>query len=328
MLRLVNSAKRRRFSRLPGLTFLGLALFSVLSFLGMVVGAVSIFSHFQFYLALSWAFFLLLFTLLPALRRCFWVPKRISKVSIFLLLAHAGAVASLWVGDKQPDLASPNSIDVVWFNSHHQLAGIADLERMLSANPPDVIAIAEAGPGVNINLPGFDHVWRSNRGSAIIITSRYPLENGRVLSSVEGARDQLVVDVVVERRRFKMVAVHLRKPYEPEHFAEFPALSSELSKFRDAIVAGDLNTTPWSAQFRNLCRDAELNHARAGFGLNNSFGLSRWKLCPIPIDHLLYKGSIGLEDFEVLPWISSDHRPIRATFLLGTPRGRKARGDD
>jgi endonuclease/exonuclease/phosphatase (EEP) superfamily protein YafD len=137
-----------------------------------------------------------------------------------------------------------------------------------------------------------------------------------------------MVDVIVERRRFKLLAVHFRKPYESEHGEEFLAITRATSELRDTIVIGDFNTTPWAAQFRNLQRDAELNHARAGFGLHNSFGLSRWKLVPIPIDHMLYKGAIGIESFEVLPWVSSDHRPIRASFLLGTPRGRKARSDD
>lgn len=327
MLRVVNSAKRLRFSRLPAMAFLGLVLFSLLSLLGMVVGAVSLFTHFQFYLALAWAAGLILFGLLPILRRCFWVPKRVVQVGLVLLFAHAAAVGSLWVADTQPDLAAPNKLDVVWFNSHHQLAGIADLERLLAADPPDVIAISEVGPEVKINLPGFDYTWRGNRESAMLIASRYPLENERILPAVKGARDQLMVDVIVERRRFKLVTVHFRKPYEREHSKEFEALTQATSGLRDAIVLGDFNTTPWAAQFRNLCRDAELLQGRAGFGLHNSFGLSRWKLVPIPIDHMLYKGAIGIESFEALPWVSSDHRPIRATFLLGTPRGRKARSD-
>lgn len=327
MLRAVNSAKRLRFSRLPALAFLGLTLFSLLSFLGMLVGVVSIFSHFQFYLALGWAASLLVFALAPLLRRYFWQPKRVFQVGIFLMLAHTAAVGSLWVGDTQPDLAAPNELDIVWFNSHHQLAGIADLERLLANNPPDVIGISEVGPGVTINLPGFDYSWRGNRDSAMLITSRYPLENERILPSVKGARDQLMVDVIVERRRFKLLAVHFRKPYEKEHSEEFAAISAAAGGLQNAIVIGDFNTTPWAAQFRNLCRDAELHHARAGFGLHNSFGLSRWKLVPIPIDHMLYKGAIGIESFEALPWVSSDHRPIRAKFLIGTPRGRKARSD-
>ena len=327
MLGIVNSAKHRRYSRLPALAFLGLALFSTLSLLGMVVRAISIFTHFQLYLALAWAAFLLLFATVPALRRCFWRPQRIAQIGVVFLACHGAALGTLWIAEKQPDLASPNRLDIVWFNSHHQLAGIADLERLLSSDPPDIIAISEVGPHVEINLPGFDYTWRSNRGSAMLITSRYPLENTRILASVAGARDQLLVDVIVERRRFKLLTVHLRKPYESEHNQEFAAITETIAPLMNAIVVGDFNTTPWSAQFRNLQRDSGLHHARAGFGLQNSFGLSRWKLFPLPIDHMLWKGAIALESFEALPWISSDHRPIRASFLIGTPRGRKARSD-
>jgi endonuclease/exonuclease/phosphatase (EEP) superfamily protein YafD len=328
MLRVVKSAKRLRFSRLPALAFLGLALFTVLSLLGMVVGTFSIFTHFQLYLALAWATGLILFGLFPSIRRCFWVPKRVVQVGLFLLLTHAAVVGSLWIGPPQPDLAAPNQLDIVWFNSHHQLAGVADLEHLLATDLPDVIALCEVGLGVDIQLPGFDYVWRGNREAAMLIASRYPLENMRILSSVKGARDQLLVDVVVGRRRFKLMAVHLRKPYDPEHNDEMAAIAQTIAPLHDAIVLGDFNTTPWAAQFRNLSRDAQLHHARAGFGLLNSFGLSRWRLVPIPIDHMLYKGAIGIESFEVLPWISSDHRPIRASFLIGTPRGRKARSNN
>ena len=327
MLRLVISLKRLRFSRLPALVFVGLVLFSGLAFMGMVLNATSLFTHFHFYLALSWGLWLLAFASLPRLRRCFWVPKLIFQVGTVMLLAHSGAVGSLWIGAAQADLASPNHLDIVWFNSHHQLAGITDLEKLLAPNLPDIIAIAEVGPEVELDLPGFNYIWRSSQNSGMLIASRFPLENQRILASSAGARDQLLVDVIVERRRFKLMAVHLRKPYERGQIDELKAIAATVVKLSDVIVVGDFNTTPWSAQFRNLCRDAELQHAGAGFGLLNSFGLSRWRLFPIPIDHMLMKGAIGIESIAVLPWLNSDHHPIRARFLLGTPRGRKARSN-
>jgi len=327
MLRLMNSTTRRRLNKLPFLAFLGLAGFSLLSFVGMVVGLFNLFTHFQLYLALAWLFAAVLLLISSKLRRFFWRPNQALLCGILLLLGHTAAVASLYIGDSQPDLANPTKLDVVWFNSHHQKAGIADLERLLSQNPPDVIALCEVGPKQQIDLPGFDYVWRGSRTSAMMITSRYPIENERIESSVKGARDQLVVDIVVDRRRFKFVAVHLRKPYEREHSDEFLALAGTVAPAQHAIVAGDFNSTPWAAQFRGLCNKADLHHARKGFGLQNSFGLSRWHIAPIPIDHLLYKGDIALESFESLPWISSDHRPLRATFQLGMPRGRQAGSD-
>ena len=304
------------------MAFLGLTAFSLFSFAGMWLGIFSIFTHFQFYLALAWLFSLALFALFAKLRGFFWQPHQLFLLGLVLLLCHGLAVGSLWLSDPRPDLATPTKLDVVWFNSHHQRAGVADLERLLSNDPPDVIAMAEAGPGVRIDLPGFDYHWHSNRGSGILIASRYPLDNERIESTVKGARDRLVVDIVVERRRLKFVAVHLRKPYEEVHSSEFTAIAESVAPMQHVIVAGDFNTTPWSSHFRNLQQDTELKHARKGFGLMNSFGLSRWHVAPIPIDHLLYKGAIALDHFEVLPWISSDHRPIRATFQLGIPRSR------
>ncbi|MCP4094007.1 MAG: hypothetical protein GY747_11210 [Planctomycetes bacterium] len=323
----MNSAPRRRLSKLPFLAFLGLTGFSLLSFVGMIIGLFSIFTHFQFYLALAWLCATVLLLLIAKLRRYFWRPYQAIFCGVLFLLGHSATVATLWIPDSQPDLATPTELDVVWFNSHHQKAGIADLERLLSQDPPDVIAFAEVGPKQQIDLPGFDYIWHSSRTSGVMITSRYPIENERIESSVKGARDQLVVDIVVERRRFKFVAVHFRKPYEKEHGDEFMAVAQTIAPVEHAIVAGDFNTTPWAAHFRELCAKTGLRQARKGFGLQNSFGLSRWHIAPIPIDHLLYKGDIALTSFESLPWISSDHRAVRATFLLGMPRGRQASSD-
>ncbi|MDP7062473.1 MAG: endonuclease/exonuclease/phosphatase family protein [Planctomycetota bacterium] len=323
----MNFTRRQRLSKLPSLAILVLTGFSLLSFVGMMMGVFSIFSHFQLYLAIAWLCATLLLALVSKLRRFFWHPNQVLFGGILLLLGHVAAISSLWLADPQPDLANPTELDIVWFNSHHQEAGIADLERMLQSDPPDVIALAEVGLGQRIDLPGFDYIWRSNRASGLMITSRYPIENERIESSVKGARDQLVVDIVVDRRRFKFVAVHFRKPYESEHRDEFLAVARIVAPVEHAIVAGDFNTTPWSAHFRQFCASADLRHARKGFGLQNSFGLSRWQIAPIPIDHLLYKGDIALTAFESLPWMHSDHRPVRGSFLLGMPRGRQAQGD-
>lgn len=77
----------------------------------------------------------------------------------------------------------------------------------------------------------------------------------------------------------------------------------------EAVVIGDLNTTPWSPYFKQLCRDADLRDSAKGFGLQVSWPTFCWPL-GIPIDHCLVSPAIGVVDRRTGPNIGSDHSPL------------------
>ena len=72
---------------------------------------------------------------------------------------------------------------------------------------------------------------------------------------------------------------------------------------------GDLNVSPWSAEFRQLLKDSQLRDSTKGFGLQPTWP-THVRLMQIPIDHLLYSSDIKIIDRRVGPNIGSDHYPL------------------
>ena len=76
-----------------------------------------------------------------------------------------------------------------------------------------------------------------------------------------------------------------------------------------AIVAGDLNATPWSEAFPRLLEVGRLENSQRGFGIQPTWcdtcGPMR-----IPIDHVLHSRDLVTTYREVGPNLGSDHSPI------------------
>ncbi|MFK5957116.1 MAG: endonuclease/exonuclease/phosphatase family protein [Planctomycetota bacterium] len=319
----MSSRNRRKAPLLPRLFLLGLTTSSIFSFVGAEVPWFSLFSHFQLYSAAAWLVFLLLFKFLPAFPRAFWRPQRIPILACFFLFGHLLFIASLWLPGSAPDLESPDKVDIVWFNMMFKPTALQQLEDILADDLPDIIALGEIAPKTEVSLPGYPYQLRSAK-DYILIVSKFPLERAKLVQTPSRGREQPSARVVVGRRRFDLVAVHMRQPVYPSHYQEMQVIAETAYKVDQAILIGDFNTTVWSAEFRRLCRDADLQHGRQGRGILNTWSLGPRRWIPLPIDHMLYKGEIEMTDFELMDWTYSDHRPIRGKFLLGGKRQRKA----
>ena len=87
---------------------------------------------------------------------------------------------------------------------------------------------------------------------------------------------------------------------------------------RPVIVAGDFNTTPWSPHFRDLLAASGLRNAAQGQGWIATWPWAFWP-ARIPIDHVLARGPIAVEDLRRGPSIGSDHYPVIADLRLLDP---------
>lgn len=81
------------------------------------------------------------------------------------------------------------------------------------------------------------------------------------------------------------------------------------------ILAGDLNTTPWSPRFVRLLRGAGLKDSARARVLAATW-LHPFPLIGLPIDHILVSPDIGVVQSRVHAFLGSDHRPISATLRL------------
>jgi endonuclease/exonuclease/phosphatase (EEP) superfamily protein YafD len=84
------------------------------------------------------------------------------------------------------------------------------------------------------------------------------------------------------------------------------------------IVAGDMNSSPWSPQCRALRRNTGLVSARQGRGILGTwpsfFGPLR-----VGIDQMLVSPDIQVVACRVGAGIGSDHRPLITDLFVGSP---------
>jgi endonuclease/exonuclease/phosphatase (EEP) superfamily protein YafD len=76
------------------------------------------------------------------------------------------------------------------------------------------------------------------------------------------------------------------------------------------LVAGDLNSTPWSWSFRNLLSGTDLRNSQSGFGIQPTYSADYHPLVRIPIDHVLVSSALGVRDRQLGPTMASDHYPV------------------
>lgn len=124
--------------------------------------------------------------------------------------------------------------------------------------------------------------------------------------------DVEVPGLIVSLDGIEVLGIHPPPPFSAEYHAwwrsELAAVAAWSASRPAAVVAGDLNATPWCSGFRRLCRDGRLD----GPG-----GLAAWtptwmRGTPLaaPIDHVLVGQGLGLTKHVVGPDIRSDHQPV------------------
>ena len=123
--------------------------------------------------------------------------------------------------------------------------------------------------------------------------------------------------------QFSVVGVHLTRPY-PLGFQQFQAdtLAAAVAKFPKSrlIVAGDLNSTPWSFTLKRLDRGlgiARRTHALASWPAG-AFSVYRLHspMPLVPIDHVYAGRDWRTVSVKRGPRLGSDHYPVVVTLRL------------
>jgi len=265
----------------------------------------------------------LLLRLVPKIRGAFWRPGMIQALAVVLLLGHIGVVAWTMRPPQVVELEDPSQLSMMWFNVHHDPQALRAAEEFLASDPPDIICLGEMSADMDWRLPGYAFRHRAPKGD-VLMASRWPLEKKRVVA-VPAGREIISAEVVVERRRFTLITAHSRVPTRTSHRPALRQVAAWAAEPESCVVVGDLNTTAWAAEFRDLERIGGLQHARRGRGYLSSWGMLPGNIMRLPIDHALGKGELNLQNFRLLPWMHSDHRGFVVDLELGGKRGHRAR---
>lgn len=263
-------------------------------------------------------------------------------VSSILILYQAIAFHPYYFGGSR-STESPN-LRVVVANVYGANLHFLEFSEWIKKAQPDVLLLQETEGKWPTHLKEYEteypyarSVSHSQWGFSATIMSRIPIEDYKVISLPRLDIPVQRVVISVGSNKLALYNLHLF-PTSPQRFRQNEALRNELSQEPyPCVVAGDFNSTIWSAGHRDLLRDQTLRNAAFGFGYQptwparvmpllyyflRGFGGSlrmstTEKVAPalarvfgIPLDHCYVSPDLGVVLTERGPGINSDHLPI------------------
>ncbi|MGK2953558.1 MAG: endonuclease/exonuclease/phosphatase family protein [Thiobacillus sp.] len=204
----------------------------------------------------------------------------------------------------------------------------AALVRWLAAAKPDVLVLHEVSPGYAKGLGALDaypfrHLMPRQDPFGMAVLSRFPLGEIQTVEDEDGIRH---IDALLDwnGQPVRLTAFHPMPPIsQHDHSVRNQKLQglAKAAKASEhpAIVAGDLNATPWSNAF------SKLNQA----GLRRASGLApTWPAVGrgwmgIPIDHVLVTQQWSVVEQQVGPKLGSDHLPVIVRIAISADEKRK-----
>ena len=240
---------------------------------------------------------------------------RCAGICLALAVVNGWEVAPYYVGSV-PGAGSPTSLRVV---SANLFSGNREPEvamEFLETCDADVIAVYEVTPAWERRLwDGLrEYSYRCVEPRAdnygIALYSRLPFEAVEVVALSSGNL-AIQAEFAHAGTQMRLIAAHASSPggirtaQRNDQLRRLGELAGESTV--PVILVGDLNITPFSPSFRELCVAGGLRDGRRGHGVCASWPAGRSVLA-IPIDHCLVRDcQVG---FATGPDIGSDHLPL------------------
>jgi endonuclease/exonuclease/phosphatase family metal-dependent hydrolase len=230
---------------------------------------------------------------------------------------------------------------VATYNIRAALGGLDGIVEDLEPIHADIIALQEVERGIErprsadqaghvAKALGMESVFAGSfavdEGDGeygIAVLSRYPILSSERLPLPQGTgrwpRVALKVEIDAPGGPVRFVCVHLARPFHwplsntVTRLRQISALLRSLEgEARPIVVAGDLNSLPYSAEgarFRVALQPA-WSLWRDGWGTSFSLETIGWPGGAIKIDHILHDGRWRSHGAWVAPGGASDHRPV------------------
>jgi endonuclease/exonuclease/phosphatase (EEP) superfamily protein YafD len=200
------------------------------------------------------------------------------------------------------------------------------LRKLISDIDPDIILMQEVTPAWLQSLDGLKTQYPYRVADArddpfgIARLSKFPLEAPAVRQSGPRGYPEIIATVVLGKKRLHIIGAH---PANPVGNGGYGARNVQLDGIArlaarspsPLVVAGDLNVSVWSHQYRRLVEESGLRNARRGFGAEPTWPVF-FMPAMIPIDHFLVSANIEVTSYRTGPDIGSDHLPIAVTLKI------------
>lgn len=248
-----------------------------------------------------------------------------------LLALNAGPIVPYVTAQARPADESGSALRVMTYNMQGRTTQRAAFLEFVQAEQPDVILLTEVPNYYDwlTDSLGADYPHRidgnSGRPHDVMVFSRWPVAGFQIDRSVDRALPVLAADLCEEARKdpsqcIRLVALHAVAPFGPgaEKQNAQLALAARLladTQSAHAVLAGDLNVTPWAPAFRRLIEATGLRDAALGRSVTATW-MSRQPMVGLAIDHVLASAEIGVRDYLVGPDVGSDHLPVIASLIV------------
>ena len=304
----------------------GVVVATAAGFLGAFSPWLDLLSHFRLQL-IGVGALLVLLALMAGARRC-------ALAALAAAIVNTAAVGS-WMPPLMGAIAAPTqggTLTLASLNLHFSNPEPESVIRFLRQEQPDVVVLQEVDAYWAAMLGQLSDIYPHRRGCAAIrfcdvaVLSRRPWSSAHI-----GFDENMRLAVAVVRFSqpggakaprgggdYTVVSTHLAVPF-PEAQADLQrrqaAMVAMLVRALDTpvVLAGDLNTTPWS-------RLATEFRAASGLVAEGS-ALPTWPVwlppvMALPIDHVMVGGGATVLERRLGPPVGSDHRPVLARIAL------------
>lgn len=272
------------------------------------------------FLAYAVLWLLVVLTALPfalARRR----PALVGLLGVAAALCLTILAPRLTAGDAPGDAASV--LRLTTWNGFVANPTLDGLDAVLAEGRPDVTCLFEVGgaaaPALRALVDRGDHTLAARwlqapyPGVAVLVRSG----SGVVVVDHDitwpaGSMPLVTVDLLVDDRPLRLVAVHPQAPTTPGRHAERAALLAAVDgvlRTPHDVVCGDLNAVPWERAVRELRARNGLADAARG-GLRATWPGTWPPPVAVPIDHVLTGPGWRTASVSVGAPGGSDHRPL------------------
>lgn len=258
----------------------------------------------------------------------FSVRRHTVMVVIALIgtVLNASIVLPIYQVVDQPAFAPGPSVKLILFNVNRENVKHDDVISFIRREDPDVFGLLEVNEAwasaLNALSSQYPYSKRDVRSDnfGIVLFSKTPITGAHTVFLSDGKVPTIIAQVQHAGRPINFMVTHPVPPlsagFAADRNQQLQRLG-ELAKQSDLplVLAGDLNTPPWSFNFRELVEQAGLHGSRQGFGLQPTWP-SFMKILYTPIDHVLVSDHIHIVDRSVGPALGSDHHPVIVVFSV------------
>ncbi len=248
---------------------------------------------------------------------------------IGLSIYHFTIVIPWYIPDQNlgKELKDTGDLKILSFNVHAFNESYPDLIDYFEAEDPDILCILEGSHHLRDRMQHLhtkypERLEASRRAdvsirevAGFILWSKHPLLEHEFIITPNNQVQAIRIIIKHQQRAVEILAIH---PPSPKKFWDvyrrnqfFSELPNHFSETPHRIVIGDFNTTLNSAILRNWDQRG-LRNAHLEAGLRHTWP-SPLHFFGIAIDHAYVSDSFVINDYELGPFISSDHLPQEIT---------------